>query len=175
MLADTVGFISHLPHSLIEAFKATLEEVANADLLLHVVDAGDPALADHISEVDAVLAEIGAAEIPTIMVLNKIDTLTQPCSLIECGGKSGSVKVSALTGEGLDDLRFEIAHQLGVRAPTEVLIAAEDGRTRAWLYQAGAVIEEHLNDDGRLALKLRADDYLLQRLKDTPKVVLQTR
>ena len=176
VIADTVGFISHLPHSLIEAFKATLEEVAGADLLLHVVDAAAEDPAAHIAEVDSVLREIGADEIPALLVFNKIDTLDS-AHAAELVGRleegRDSVAVSALTGAGLDALRAAIAEKLGVGVPTEVLIPAEDGQTRALLYRLGAVIAEQLREDGRLSLTLRADDALLERLKTIPKVLLQ--
>lgn len=169
VLADTVGFISKLPHSLIEAFKATLEEVAGADLLLHVVDGASPGAAARINEVNAVLEEIGALELPTLLVLNKMDLATGDREL--AGARA--VEVSALTGSGLPELKQAIADALGVAAPTEVLIAPEDGRTRAWLYQLGAVIDEHMAEDGRVAMKLRADPVLIERLEALPTVLLQ--
>ncbi|HEY5646106.1 MAG TPA: GTPase HflX [Pseudomonadales bacterium] len=169
VLADTVGFISRLPHSLIEAFKATLEEVAGADLLLHVVDGSAPGGEAREAEVNAVLEEIGAREIPTIMVRNKIDLCAERPSPIQAPG----VPVSALTGEGLEDLRQAIAEALGVGAPTRVLLAPGDGRTRAWLYRLGAVMDETLAVDGRVALDVRADRALLERLAAIPTVLLQ--
>lgn len=179
VLADTVGFISHLPHSLIEAFKATLEEVANADLLLHVIDVSASTEAGHVAEVDAVLEEIGAGDIPRIMVHNKIDACVavdghdsheSSSPLLEY--RVDGVRVSALTGERLDELISAIASQLGVNAPTEILLAADDGKTRAWLYRLGAVIDEHLSEDGRMALTLRADRRLLDSLRRKPSVLL---
>jgi len=176
VLADTVGFISQLPHSLIEAFKATLEEVANADLLLHVVDASAPERQQHVQEVNAVLQEIGASELPTIMVWNKSDLLA---SEQYSGGvvplPATGVRVSALTGDGLDELRDEIAAILGVTAPTEIVLKAEDGKTRAWLHQQGAVIAERIAEDGKVAMTLRADEDLLRRLEGIPSVLLQRR
>ena len=171
VLADTVGFISNLPHALIEAFKATLEEVAGADLLLHVVDASLADADEQVFQVNAVLREIGALDLPTIMVFNKIDALP-PAQRLDHGAEQG-VSVSALTGEGIDDLRSTIATRLGVNAPTAVMIPVADGQTRAWLYRLGAVIDERLCDDGQLALTLRADDNLLARLQAMPKVLLQ--
>jgi GTP-binding protein HflX len=110
VLSDTVGFIRGLPHSLIEAFKSTLDETAEADLLLHVVDAASPAREEQIAEVDRVLAEIGASEVPRLVVYNKIDlagrepeVVRDPCDTID------SVAVSAVTGAGLDLLRGAIA------------------------------------------------------------------
>lgn len=168
VLADTVGFISKLPHSLIEAFKATLEEVAGADLLVHVVDGASPGVDARINEVNAVLEEIGALELPTLLVLNKMDLASGERELVAAG-----VEVSALTGAGLPELRRAIADSLGVTAPTRVLIAPEDGRTRAWLYRLGAVIDEQMAADGSVAMKLRADPVLIQRLEALPTVLLQ--
>ena len=169
VLADTVGFISRLPHSLIEAFKATLEEVAGADLLLHVVDGASPGADARIAEVNAVLEEIDALSVPTLLVLNKMDLAAPGAELIDVDG----IRVSALTGEGLPGLKQAIADALGVSAPTEVLIAPEDGRTRAWLYELGAVIDEHTAEDGRVAMRLRADPVLIERLQRLPTVMLQ--
>ncbi len=169
VLADTVGFISKLPHSLIEAFKATLEEVAGADLLLHVVDGASPGADARIAEVNAVLEEIGALQLPTLLVLNKMDLAPENGELFDLRG----IEVSALTGSGLPDLKQAIADALGVYAPTEVLIAPEDGRTRAWLYRLGAVIDEQTAEDGRVVMKLRADPVLIERLEALPTVLLQ--
>ncbi len=169
VLADTVGFISRLPHSLIEAFKATLEEVSGADLLLHVVDGASPGADARICEVNGVLREIGADAVPTLLVLNKMDLAEPGVELLDVSG----IRVSALTGEGLTELRQAIADALGVSAPTDVLIAPEDGRTRAWLYELGAVIDEQLAEDGRVAMRLRADPVLIERLERLPTVMLQ--
>ncbi len=168
VLADTVGFISQLPHSLIEAFKATLEEVANADLLLHVVDASSPECDEHIAEVRGVLAEIGADALPVITVWNKVDLVTSPPP-----EGTDAVAVSAVSGAGLDALREAIAARLGVSAPTEVLLPVEDGKTRAWLYEQGAVIDERLAEDGKVVMTLRADTRLLERLRNRSAALLQ--
>jgi len=106
VVSDTVGFIRELPHSLIEAFKATLEETAQADLLLHVVDVASPRRSEQAAEVNAVLAEIGAADIPQIMVFNKIDAVDLPPS-VERDARDNirRVSLSARTGSGLADLR----------------------------------------------------------------------
>ncbi|MFP6814569.1 MAG: ribosome rescue GTPase HflX [Pseudomonadales bacterium] len=184
VLSDTVGFINHLPHDLVDAFKATLEEVSNADLLLHVVDASCLDCAERVAQVNEVLAEIGALELPTITVLNKIDVLgagvpvdveppRHPSGLPRGDGDK-SVDVSALTGFGLERLIATIGRRLGVvPEPAEVFLSAEDGETRAWLYRIGAVIHEGLTEDGRVALKVRADARVLERLGRTPRVLLQ--
>jgi GTP-binding protein HflX len=110
VLSDTVGFIRHLPHGLVAAFRSTLEETAQADLLLHVVDVNSPERHDQVAEVNKVLAEIGAQHIPQIVVYNKIDLQG-----LEAGvkrdeyGKIASVHLSAITGDGLADLRVALA------------------------------------------------------------------
>lgn len=106
VLSDTVGFIKHLPHSLVQAFSATLEEAASADLLLHVVDAASPNRDDQIEQVNQVLAEIGASDIPQVLVLNKTDSLGLPARLERDEyGKIARIWASARTGEGLDLIR----------------------------------------------------------------------
>jgi GTP-binding protein HflX len=106
VLSDTVGFIRHLPHSLVAAFRSTLEETIQADLLLHVVDVNSPNRDDQISEVNKVLEEIGAQHIPQILVLNKIDLQgTSPGVERDEYGRIVAVRLSAKTGAGLDDLR----------------------------------------------------------------------
>ena len=109
VLSDTVGFIRGLPHQLVEAFKSTLDETVHADLLLHVVDASSPAKDDQIVEVNKVLEEINAHEIPTILVLNKIDrTDLEPEILRDASGQIQAVRISALKSVGLDLLREAI-------------------------------------------------------------------
>ena len=115
-LSDTVGFIRDLPHTLIEAFQATLQEAADADLLLHVVDGANPEFAAQMAEVERVLAQIGAAHVPQIVVFNKLDRMAETerprvlADMIEVGaGRVPRVFVSALSGEGLEPLRERIA------------------------------------------------------------------
>ncbi|WP_348754029.1 GTPase HflX [uncultured Aquincola sp.] len=116
-LSDTVGFIRDLPHKLVEAFRATLQEAAEADLLLHVVDASSPLLAEQMDEVDRVLAEIGAERIPQILVYNKLDRLddaSRPRVLVDAVERAPGLRVpriflSAIEGTGLDALREAIA------------------------------------------------------------------
>lgn len=180
VLADTVGFVSLLPHALVEAFKATLEEVAQADLLLHVVDIADPLAEEHMQQVREVLQEIGAAEVPEVLVLNKSDLLTDPTVVpFASGGKQvegkQTVLVSALTQDGIERLMGVIGSALGVAAPHEVVLQPSDGKTRAWLYRSGAVLEEALLEDGRLMLTLQANEFLIDELANTPEVLLRER
>lgn len=107
LLSDTVGFIRHLPHSLVAAFRATLEEVREADLLLHVVDGADPLREEQIQSVNEVLEEIGALQVPQILIRNKCDLIAHASPGVErdaCGRISG-IRISALTGEGIDLIR----------------------------------------------------------------------
>jgi GTP-binding protein HflX len=144
LLTDTVGFIKKLPHGLVEAFKATLEEVVQADLLLHVVDISHPQAEEQIAAVNAVLAEIGAAEKSTIMVLNKVDQLNGGGgALIRLREKfSNAVAISAKTGEGAPALLAELGTQLRpVREFLELKIPHENAAVIARLHKLGQVIE----------------------------------
>jgi GTP-binding protein HflX len=124
-LSDTVGFIRDLPHGLVEAFEATLQEAADADLLLHVVDAANPAYPEQMSEVARVLMEIGAQDVPQVLVFNKLDAIepaARPHALHDTVSVDGRelvrVFVSAATGEGLSELRAELASRAA--APVSV-------------------------------------------------------
>ena len=170
VLTDTVGFVSALPHALVEAFKATLEEVVHSDLLLHVIDIADPIWQERVQQVEAVLKEIGAKEVPMIRVMNKADLLS-PEERRHFGASDRLV--SAAKGQGLDELMQFIGSALGVVAPHEVLLGAGDGKTRAWLYQSGAVLGETLLTDGSVQLTVQADEQLLGQLKKKSNVQLQ--
>lgn len=142
MLADTVGFIHRLPHLLIEAFKATLEEVRTASILLHVVDASSPLAAQHMEIVDEVLTEIGAGAISRIVVMNKIDLVEHPP---RTGGDT--IAVSALRREGLDRLLESIAKHLGpVREEVIVTLPARRGDLVAMAHRDGEVLSEEYRD-----------------------------
>lgn len=116
VVSDTVGFIRHLPHSLVAAFRSTLEETIQADLLLHVVDANNASRDDQIAEVNKVLAEIGAAEIPQVLVFNKIDLQdVQPSVVRDEYGRISRVFLSAKSGAGLDGLRLALMEAKAAR------------------------------------------------------------
>jgi GTP-binding protein HflX len=119
-LSDTVGFVRELPHGLVAAFRSTLEETVQADLLLHVVDASSPRRDEQVEAVNAVLAEIGAADIPQVIVWNKIDRIAgaEPEVVRDPYGKILNIKASAVTGAGIDEIRSalaEVARQAGTR------------------------------------------------------------
>ncbi len=164
VLADTVGFISNLPPTLIDAFKATLEEVINADLLVHVVDAGAPDAERRRFEVEQVLREIGAESVPTVLALNKCDLVAGGApDLLGWADKAGA-RVSAKTGRGLAQLIEAIGIALGVQAPMSVRLPLSAGRIRAWLYARGAVLGEETTEDGGALLRVRADPNICARV-----------
>ena len=164
MLADTVGFVSQLPHQLVEAFHATLEEVSGADLLLHVVDVSDENFEARIEQVRGVLGQIGADGIPELLVFNKIDLLDD-WDRLDSLGKLG-VCISVKSEYGLDELTKRIASVIGVFSPYQFKLSVCDGSTRAWLYQKSAIIEEKFEEDGFFDLTLRGDPALIKELKN---------
>jgi GTPase len=145
LVTDTVGFIRRLPHQLVEGFAATLEETVLADLVLHLADASQPdgRLEETIAAVDAVLAEIGARELPVELVLNKIDAVDPLTRRRLANRFPGALAVSARTGEGLDELKAYVAERFATRFRTvRLLVPYGDGRVLAELYELGAPIEE---------------------------------
>lgn len=170
LLADTVGFVRDLPHDLVAAFRSTLAEARDADLLLHVVDASDPERDERIADVERVLAEIGAGDLPQVLVYNKIDRLDASQSTHADDGSEGQpvvaangsyrldhleggelprAWVSALTGAGLDGLRKAIGERLGAqRVCADLLLPPEAGRLRARLHAQGLVAGESADEEG---------------------------
>jgi GTP-binding protein HflX len=143
MLVDTVGFVAKLPHELVEAFKGTLEQVTDADLILHVVDISHPAWRQRVDTVNRVLAELDASERPTLIVCNKWDLVKTETPPVE------GIAVSARTGEGCDRLLAVIENELGERDEEVVVrLSATDGRTRAWLYRNARIVNEREDEDG---------------------------
>jgi GTP-binding protein HflX len=160
MIADTVGFIHRLPHTLIDAFKATLEEVRTADLLLHVVDASSELAAEHMEIVDRVLEEIGAGATRRIVVMNKID-LVDGSPLTH----GSAVGISALRSLGLERLLDRIGAELGItRQEVAVTIAASRGDLIAMARREGEVISEEYRD-GVVAMRARVSPPVAGRLR----------
>jgi len=143
LLTDTVGFIRKLPHGLVEAFKATLEEVVQADLLLHVVDVSHPQADEQIAAVNTVLNEIGAGDKPTLMVFNKVDQLNGANTLTRLHELyPNSVAISATTGAGVEELLAEISSQIRPeRELLELKIPHEESAAIARLHKVGQVLE----------------------------------
>jgi GTP-binding protein HflX len=156
VLADTVGFVRRLPHKLVDAFKATLEEVAAADLLLHVIDVSSPRCREQVENVQQVLEEIHADEIPRIDVLNKTDLLGDgEADLPPAKGERTRVAVSALTGAGMDALCSAVGHALAGELQRGIMVLRPDqGRARAWIYANGSVAEERADAEGCLHISV---------------------
>jgi GTP-binding protein HflX len=151
VLSDTVGFVSKLPHDLVEAFRSTLEEVTEADLIVHVADASSNDLDEQIEAVRRVLGEIGAGGIPEVLALNKVDRVAGSRRVRLALRYPGSVAVSALTGEGAEGLLESIATQLP-DPPVEVSLLVPFGRedVTARLYRDAEVLSTELDGEGTL-------------------------
>lgn len=169
LLTDTVGFIRDLPHELIAAFRSTLEETAQADLVLHVIDSADPDRLTYQAVVEEVLADIGAAKVPTLFVMNKIDETGHEAGIErDPQGLPERVYVSALTGEGIEDVFGAIKERLSHgRIHKNISLPASVQRLRAKLFDLGAVRSESFEPDGTSNLSVdldRRDAQLLSRL-----------
>ena len=167
VLADTVGFIRHLPHKLVEAFRATLEESSNSDLLLHVIDAHEPERMEQIEQVLAVLGEIGAEGLPILEVYNKLDLLeeVEPQIQRNADGKPERVWVSARDGRGLELVGQAIAELLGDDLFVGTLCLEQRfARLRAQFFDLGAVQSEAHDEEGRSLLSVRLPRVELNRL-----------
>lgn len=167
ILADTVGFIRHLPHDLVAAFKATLQETRDATLLLHIVDCADPCYHDNIIAVQTVLEEIGAGEVPQLMIMNKIDAVDgiEPHIDFDDLGKPVKVWLSAQTGAGVE-LLFESLTTLlsGQIRSLQLAIPANEGKLRAVFHQLDCIEHESYADNGDCLLDIRLNAIEWQRL-----------
>jgi GTP-binding protein HflX len=172
VVADTVGFIRELPHDLVAAFQSTLTEAREATLLLHVVDVSDPRRQEHIDEVNRVLAEIGAADLPQILVFNKIDRLETPARLErDESGRITHVWLSAARAEGLDLLREAVAERLSRVARRATLrLAVSAGDLRARLYAADLVDAERITDEGAFEIDTELSEVELLKWAREPGV-----
>jgi len=151
VLADTVGFIRELPHDLVAAFRSTLAEAREADLLLHVIDASDPERDTRVADVEGVLAEIGASDLPQVLVYNKIDRLESDVPRVDHPDRDGPLRVwtSARDGIGIDALLVAISQALASERVHQVLeVPAASGRLRARLHELGLVASEQPGEEG---------------------------
>jgi len=158
ILADTVGFIQHLPHDLVTAFRATLEETRQANLLLHIVDASDEHRLLRIEQVNQVLEEIGAESIPQIMVYNKIDRLNNCDPRSESDIEDNPVKIwlSASENQGIDLLYSALSQGLNQKIVQQwVRVPVSAGQVRAQLFELGTVLQEKFADNGDSLLEIR--------------------
>ena len=165
-LADTVGFVRDLPHELVAAFRSTLQEAREAELLLHVIDAADPERAERVTQVNEVLESVGAGGLPQIAVYNKIDrTGEPPRAETDERGQIDRVWLSARSGAGLDLLLQALHQRLGVDLCRCTLrLPPRAGRARARLFEAGAVVDQRMLDDGVLELDVSLRRPDLERI-----------
>jgi len=167
LLADTVGFVSRLPHELVAAFRATLEETRNAALLLHVVDAAAPHRARLAADVETVLEEIGSADLPRLEVWNKIDLLGEEAPRLERdeAGRPVRVWVSARRGDGME-LVLEAVAELtqGARLHRRLCLGPGDGRLRAWIFDHATVLGDLPAQTGGWEMELLISPVDLKRL-----------
>jgi GTP-binding protein HflX len=172
LVSDTVGFIERLPHSLVAAFRATLEEVAAADLLVHVIDASSPDRERHMSAVRDVLAEVGAERVPEIEVFNKSDRLDEGERQRLRALHPGALVASALTGEGRDELVAMLEGRLALdnaRVQFEFDAGSPDDRERiAQLYRVGRILR-HVASDGHISIEAEVPRRVLSRFHDAAK------
>lgn len=163
LLVDTVGFISRLPHDLVEAFKSTLEEVVYADLILNICDASDVEFEEHLKVTKRVVSELGASDKPMLTVYNKCDKAPN----LRFFGESGNdVRISALNKIGLDNLLEKMCHLLeNTRRKVRLLLPYADGATSSKIRKEGAVITEEYRDDG-LYMEAVLDGRFLNNIKN---------
>ena len=167
IFADTVGFISHLPHRLIDAFRATLEEASSASLLMHVIDGASQERANSVDRVNDVLQEIGASKIPTLLVYNKIDLMENTQAKIERDREDKPVAVwlSALTGAGIDLLLQAVSERLPRKVVHKKLqLRPNQGAFRAALYEHKAVINESCDETGGINIEIQLPETDFNRL-----------
>ena len=166
LVSDTVGFVQRLPHQLVESFRSTLEEVVDADLLLHVVDAGSPDAEQQIAAVHTVLREIGADTVPELLVLNKVDAAAPGDVKALLGAHPDAVVVSAVTGEGVTVLLDTVGARVRALAPiVELLVPYERGDVVAALHREGEVLVE-VHAEGGTRIRARIPGVTLSRFDE---------
>jgi GTPase len=165
VLADTVGFVRDLPHELIAAFRSTLQEAREADLILHLIDASDPNRWQRVRQVNSVLKQLDADQVPQIRVYNKIDKLDrEPRMTNNRHGEGRAVWLSAISGDGLPMLKEAIANRLRQKTTHRTIhLQPAQGRQRAKLFELGAVLNEDVLEDGSWTLELRMAEKDLRR------------
>lgn len=167
VFADTVGFIRHLPHDLVAAFKATLTETRDANLLLHVIDAADERYTENKQEVNGVLADIGADQIPQLLVMNKVDAVKGVVPRIDYDdeGVAQAVWVSAATGEGMDLLEQVLHERLTPSMVEQQLrMPQSEGKLRGELYNLQCVLAESVHESGDMLISVRMPMIEWQKL-----------
>ena len=166
LFSDTVGFISNLPTNLIESFKATLDDLTSADLLIHVIDAADLNIDFKIHQVDSILDDLGVAEIPQIRALNKIDLTNEPCTQLD-NNLYPQLKISTKSGEGIDKLKKEISETLfGEVMAGWVHFLPIHAAIRSKLFDSGCIIEEKIDENGCYQSFIEISQNMFKQLED---------
>ena len=162
-LSDTVGFIKELPSELIEAFLSTLEEVSNADVLIHVLDVSDRFMFENKKSVNEVLSTIGADKIPVINVYNKIDLMKEKINLIN---DVNNIQISAQDGVGIENLLHSISKKIKPEPITALIrININQSKERALIYSQSSVIVENMIDNNLLEMTVEIDIKSLKKMK----------
>ena len=163
IISDTVGFVSNIPTNLIESFKATLEDLENADLLLHVIDVNDEDRQQKINEVNKILQTLDLESTPIINIFNKSDELSD--SRISSIRSFGNICCSAITGDGLKEIKAAIRNQIKSNSFSGIIeIPLELGSLRSRIYNSGKVFDESLTNDGHLSLSIEIENKLFEKL-----------
>jgi GTP-binding protein HflX len=165
VLADTVGFVRDLPHELVAAFRSTLQEAREADLILHLIDASDPNRWQRVRQVNSVLKQLDADRVPQIRVYNKIDKLDRgPRVTSNRDGQGRAVWLSAVNGEGIPMLLDAICNRLSRKTIRRVIhLGPSQGKERAKLFELGAVLHEETDEDGSWILEIKMSERDLNR------------
>lgn len=175
IFADTVGFIRHIPHDLVTAFRSTLEETREADLLVHLVDASDPHRDEKIADVHEVIREVGAESVPQLLVFNKVDRLEPKMEAKIDRNNEGvpqRVWLSAQSGEGIELLLESVASFFkGTFLTVSLTLKVDAGKKRAQLYSLGTILEEGFDEEGSSLLKMLLTDREWQLIKDWPEFI----
>ena len=163
IISDTVGFVSNIPTNLIESFKATLEDLENADLLLHVIDVNDEDRQQKINEVNKILQTLDLESTPIINIFNKSDELSD--DRISSIRSFGNICCSAITGDGLKEIKAAIRNQIKSNSFSGIIeIPLELGSLRSRIYNSGKVFDESLTNDGHLSLSIEIENKLFEKL-----------
>jgi GTP-binding protein HflX len=175
ILADTVGFIRHIPHDLVAAFKSTLEETSEADLLIHLVDAADPYRAAKINDVAEVINELGAGSVPQLLVYNKIDALksqVEPHIDYNNDNVAHRIWLSAKKNQGIDLMLDALASFFRGRFVTAYIeLDMQAGKRRSELYALGTILEEDFNDEGNSQFTMLLTQKELDSIQDWPEII----
>jgi GTP-binding protein HflX len=167
ILADTVGFIRHLPHDLVASFRATLVETREADLILHVVDCADDSRQEKIEAVNKILTEVGAGKVPQLLVYNKIDIAGFEARVdLDDQQQVWRIWLSAITRSGFDGLIEALRDRFCEKsAAYNLVLQSSEGQIRAFLFESGAIESENYENNGDIHLKLRLTPALFKGLQ----------